>query len=175
MRTLYTLAYPTLSDAEADLIARFRAEHDARHTVVAPHFTMVFGCGAIAEAQYLQHVAAVARSSAPVNFCCRYAMLGTDDHGETACVYLVPDEGYSQLSLLHDRLYAGIMSPHLRLDIPFVPHITIGTLAERQVAKQLCDALNERGLHIQGAVSELAVGELMNGKVRNLASFKLEG
>lgn len=174
MRTLYALAYPVLSEADSGFIARFRAEHDARHALVAPHFTMMFGCSAVGEAEYLQHVAAVAREAAPIGFCCRYAMLGADDHdGKTAYVYLVPDEGYSQLSLLHDRLYTGVMAPHLRLDIPFVPHITIATHAERRVAKELCDALNKRGLHIQGAVEAVTVAALEDGKLNELAPFTL--
>jgi len=173
MCALYTLAYPTLSEADTYFIQQFRAEHDTRHNVVDPHFTMVFGCNAVAEAEYLQHIAAVAQNHFAINFSCRYAMLGADDQNKTAYVYLVPDEGYSQLSLLHDSLYTGVLSSHLRLDIPFVPHITIGTLADRLAAKQLCDVLNERGLCIQGSVSALTVGALENGKVNNLASLKL--
>ena len=100
-------------------------------------------------------------------------MLGSDDEDETVYVFLVPDEGHSGLSLLHDRLYTGPLPQYLRLDLPYIPHITIGTLTERHAAKQLCDDLNRSGLGIQGSVSSLAVGALANGKINNLASFKL--
>src|SRR5438067_3052922 len=98
MRKLYTLAYPSLREADASFIDRFRHEHDVRYRdVVAPHFTMAFACDAIEEANYRRHVEAVAQCNQPINFSCRYAMLGADDEDETAYVFLVPDEGYSQL------------------------------------------------------------------------------
>jgi 2'-5' RNA ligase len=174
MGTLYTLAYPTLSEADMRFIEHFHRQHDVRYRdVVAPHFTMVFGCSAVAAVEYSKHVAAVARATPRISFSCRYAMVGADDQDETAYVFLVPDEGYSQLSLLHDRLYTGVLAPHLRFDIPFMPHITIGTLGERKTAKQLCDALNEQGIAVHGSVDALTVGALENGKVKNVASFEL--
>ena len=101
-------------------------------------------------------------------------MRSTDrDHKWRLYVFLVPDEGCSGLSLPHDRLYTGALSAHLRLDLPYIPHITIGTLAERHAAKQLCDQLNRAGLGIHGSVNSLTVGTFANGKVNNLASFEL--
>jgi hypothetical protein len=101
-------------------------------------------------------------------------MIGADDLEATAYVFLVPDEGYSQLSLLHDRLYTGVLAPHLRLDLPFIPHITIGTLSDRHLAKKLCDALNAQRLSIVGSVDALTVGEFANGKVLSVQSFPLQ-
>jgi hypothetical protein len=59
-------------------------------------------------------------------------MLGADESG--SYVFLVPDEGSGALSLLHDRLYSGLLAS-LRIDLPYVPHITIGRCSERQKAK----------------------------------------
>lgn len=67
----------------------------------------------------------------------------------------------------------GPLSAHLRLDLPYIPHITIGTLAERHAAKQLCDQLNRAGLGIHGSVNSLTVGTFANGKVNDPASFEL--
>jgi 2'-5' RNA ligase len=174
MPALYTLGYPTLSETDAAFIQRFRSEHDLRYRdVVAPHFTLVFGCAAVAEEQYLQHVAAVAAQRPAVRFSCRYAMLGGDDQDQTAYVFLVPDEGYSDLSLLHDRLYRGPLEPHLRLDIPYIPHITIGTLSERGHAKELCDQLNREGVQIDGRVESVSVGAMENGRIQIRASYPL--
>jgi hypothetical protein len=64
------------------------------------------------------------------------AMLGAEDGAETPYVFPVPDEGYSALSLLHDRLYSGPLVRCLRLDLMYVPHITIGTCAGRYEAKE---------------------------------------
>ena len=172
---LYTLAFPSLSASDTAFIESFRAKHQAKQSkVVAAHFTMVFGCETVPQAEYLQHVESVTQASNSIKFACRYAMLGADDEDDSAYVFLVPNEGFAELSLLHDRLYSGVLSAHLRLDIPFVPHITIGRLAERHVAKSLCDALNSRGVNIEGSIGALTVGVRENEKIRSLASFELQ-
>jgi hypothetical protein len=171
---LYTLAFPSLSASDAAFIEGFRADHQAgQGALVAAHFTMVFGCSTVPRDEYMQHVESIAGASRPVRFTCRYAMLGADDEDATAYVFLVPNEGFAELSLLHDRLYTGVLSTHLRLDIPFIPHITIGMLAERQAAKSLCDALNRRHVNIDGSVESLTVGLRESGKIQSIARFEL--
>ena len=174
MRTLYTIAYPTLAAADFAFINEFRHQHDLPYRdVVRPHFTQVFGCRDIAEPDYLDHVAAVAKASQPINFVCRYAMLGADHALPIAHVFLLPDEGHSALSLQHDQLYTGALARHLRLDIPFTPHITIGTLDDRVAAKALCDGLNRDGLNICGQIGVLTVAALEDGKILDIAGFTL--
>jgi len=171
---LYTLAYPTLDASDRAFIERFRGEHDLRHRdVAAPHFTLVFGCDAVPEGTYRAHVAAVAGGTSAIRFSCRYAMLGTGDTAGTAHVFLVPDEGFAALALLHDRLYRGPLEPYLRLDLPYVPHITVGTLDDRSRAKQLCDALNEDGVRIDGRIESVCIGALVDGRIRDLVSSPL--
>ena len=149
MPLLYTVAYPEISPVDSSFIQTFRQQNDIPYRdVVAAHFTLVFGCRAIKESDYRAHIQEIACTFTPIHFCCRYAMLGADDQDDTAYVFLVPDEGYSQISLLHDRLYTGILEPHLRLEIPFIPHITIGTLKDWKLAKSLCDGLNRKGLKL---------------------------
>jgi hypothetical protein len=172
---LYTLAFPSLSASDSAFIEGFRAEHHgAQSKVVAAHFTMVFGCNSVAQAEYLRHVQGVAQTTGSVGFTCRYAMLGADNEDDAGYVFLVPDQGLAELSLLHDQLYTGILSSHLCMDIPFVPHITIGRLAERRTAKALCDTLNRRGIEIEGSVGSVTVGLLENGRIRGLARFELQ-
>lgn len=173
MNALYTLAYPTISAADADRLEIFRRRHDPHHAIVAAHFTMVFACRGIDELAYIEHVSSVSRASAPVSFSCRYAMLGTDDEDERGYVYLVPDEGFSGISRLHDALYSGLLSSHLRLDIPFVPHITLAASTDRSAVKSLCDELNAAGSAVYGTIEALSVASLQDGKVHNLAKFSL--
>src|SRR5687768_14170276 len=111
MPTLYTVSYPEVSPEASQFMQTFRNEHDLPYRdVVAPHFTMIFGCAAIPEEQYTKHVAAIARESRVLSFSCKYATLGADDSDDTAYVFLVPDEGYAAISLLHDRLYSGALA-----------------------------------------------------------------
>ena len=100
-------------------------------------------------------------------------MLGNDDETDIAYVFLVPDQGNAEISLLHDRLYTGILRPYLRLDLPCVPHITIGTTPSRNEAKQLCDELNQDGVLVEGSLTKLTVGFVDGGKFQNISAHAL--
>jgi 2'-5' RNA ligase len=69
----------------------------------------------------------------------------------------VPDEGHSQLIDLHDRLYTGLLSLELRLDIPYTPHITIAMNDSAQHCQSLADSLNAREIAIHGTIDALQV------------------
>lgn len=158
MRDLLTVAFPRMDEDDLAFLASFKADHSpAERRLVAPHFTLAFRCAHLAEQTYAAHVAAIAQRTKAIDFICRYAMLGADDESEEGYVFLVPEEGFAAIARLHDDLYTGEMEPHLRLDIPYVPHITIGRLKDRRRAKQLCDEFNARGLAIPGRISDLTV------------------
>lgn len=174
MRRLYTVAFPEVPLAAERFMRDFRqAHHRAAQAVVEPHFTLVFGCDQIAQVAYTDHVAAIAGNSEAIAFTCKYAMLGAGDEDGTACVFLVPDDGYAAISLLHDRLYSGALEPHLRLDLPFVPHVTIGSTTDRRHAKSLCDGLNQSGVAVEGVISALTVGVVEDGRFVALSTHAM--
>jgi 2'-5' RNA ligase len=174
MPRLLTVCYPELSPRAGAFVTEFRQQHEApRHERIQAHFTLVFGCTALGLDEYTRHVAAVAKTSKPIHFSCKYAMLGNDDETNIAYVFLVPDQCNAEISLLHDRLYTGPLRPHLRLDLPYIPHITIGTTASREAAKALCDELNHDGVAIEGSLSRVTVGFAEDGRFQNLSAHAL--
>lgn len=176
MLRLFTISLPEISAEASTFIDEFRKKHDLRRRdEVAAHFTLLFGCDAIGPDVYTSHVAAIAGSSSPIELSCRYAMLGADDEDDTAYVFLVPDQGYAAISRLHDRLYTGPLRAHLRLDLPYIPHITIGALQSRVEAKALCDELNERDLRVDGFLRTLVVGSIDGGQFKELSIHPLGG
>lgn len=170
---LYTVAYLNVSTSAGAFFDAFRQEHDPHVDVVAPHFTLVFGCKAVPETAYNEHIASVAQSTKSIRFHCKYAMLGADVVDDTAYVFLVPDEGNGSISLLHDRLYTGVLAEHLRLEFPYIPHITVASTKDRKMAKSLCDSLNRVGVDVEGTLRSLTVGALKDGKLRFLAEHRL--
>ena len=169
----YTVAYLSIPEDQAQWIQGFRQKHDPHFTVVEPHFTMVFGVRDVEESIYLEHVASVAMFSKPIQFRCSYAMLGADDIDDTAYVFLVPNEGNAEVSLLHDRLYQGVLQPYHRLEFPYIPHVTIASTKDFKQAKQLCDELNQAGVRVEGSLSSLSAGVLKDGKLQTLRGFPL--
>lgn len=173
MRTLYTIAPLAIADGDRAFIDDFRARHDPQAGIVEPHFTLIFACAAVGEADYLAHVRAVAAHAPAVDFSCRYAMLGADPRNTDGYVYLVPDAGHAALSRLHDHLHAGVLAPQRRLDLPFTPHVTIGRCRERAQARRLCDELNATPLQVDGRAEALVVGTVEGGRFVDLARFAL--
>jgi hypothetical protein len=135
---------------------------------------MVFGCGEVPESVYREHVRAVAQSQGVVRFSCRYAMVCNDDSNDNYYVFLVPDEGYSEISKLHDRLYRGVLAQYLRLDIPYVPHIGIATITDAQRIKALCDQLNSAGSAVHGQIDAISVCSYDGLKITDLETFQFQ-
>lgn len=171
MRKLYTVAFPTLSEDDARFIGAIRATHDRQASILGPHFTLLFGCEALDEASYLEHVRKIAASTAAFPFTCLEAE--SDDDDGRGVVVLVPDLGRGEITVLHDRLYTGPMAPHLRRDTHFVAHMTIGHAADAAAAAALCDALQADGVDVAGSIDALVVGCVEHGRFVELARFAL--
>jgi 2'-5' RNA ligase len=172
--SLLALCYPKLNAADQRFIDDFRHQHDHPYRdVVRPHFTMVFQVHDLAEPEFSEHVARVARVSQPLSFTCRYAMVHNDDSSDDYYVFLVPDEGFSELALFHDALYTNVLAPKLRLDIPYVPHVGIATLKNADRCKELADELNGKRLQIAGKVEAISVVEYNGQVVTDLRHFHL--
>lgn len=171
MRKLYTVAFPSLTAASARFIAQFRAQHDRQATLLGPHFTLLFGCDAVDEAAYLEHVRAVAAATPAFHIHCESAL--PDHDGDTGYVYLVPDRGRAQVEALHAALSTGPMAPHCRNDRGYIAHITVGHCATPAEAQALSDELDADGIDIAGGVDALVVGCVEQGRFVELARFAL--
>ncbi|KCZ90967.1 2'-5' RNA ligase family protein [Hyphomonas jannaschiana] len=176
-RQLFTLAFPETSPGARAWMDGVRAEHDqdfARR--VAPHFTLVFGDSSVPEEDYLQHVRTVASTAAPFPFACRRAVTGTDHQDETGYAFLVPDTGDSDILELRNQLHTGPFSGLLRVDIPYVPHITVGRFASVEAAGQICDSLNASGIEVSGRITALTVVAMdTQGTIQEIQAIPLSG
>jgi len=85
----------------------------------------------------------------------------------------VPDEGGAQIATLHDRLYAGALRPHLRSDIPFVPHMTIGAVQDLQFAERLAKELGVGSRTVRGVVGDMELVDVAEHRVRSITTFTL--
>jgi hypothetical protein len=85
----------------------------------------------------------------------------------------VPDDGYSQIVKLHDKLYSGLLAAEHRLDIDFIPHIGIGTSPDRYECKRMADEWNKKDFNIRGRISKLTIIEYKDKTVTDLESIGL--
>lgn len=170
---LLVVAYPELAAADLAWIEAIRAEHDPHATVIRAHLTLVFPLTGLPEATLVARVRDVAARTTAFAVELGAASVVKDVLGGQTHVFLVPDGGNGDLIRLHDRLYAGPLAPYLRLDVPFIPHLTVKAAPDPAACKALADDLNERGFLVRGAVSALDVVRYEGGRVATVARVPL--
>jgi 2'-5' RNA ligase len=170
---LLILAYPDLTDADRDRIEAIRARHDHAAGIVPAHFTLVYPLADLPAAELIAHAQSIAADTAPIPFATRIALPWPDATSHETQVFLVPDEGFSALARLHNHLYGGPLAPHLRHDLPSIPHITVARLADPRAAKAIADDLNALSFAIIGRIAKLDVIEHTPGRVQTLARLAL--
>jgi 2'-5' RNA ligase len=172
--SLLVVTYPVLSQTDYQWVQTIRATHDTLYYhVVAPHFTLVFPVESLAQEPFVAHIARQIRGVPPFRFVLRCAVLHQDPFTPSTQVFLVPDEGYSQFVKLHDRLYTGPLAPALRLDLPFIPHITVANSADPHAGKRVAETLNAQDFAIGGRVETLEVVWYDGTRVATVEQFLL--
>lgn len=171
---LVVLSYPVLSEPDYSWIQTVREKHDPlHHALVAPHFTFVFPDREEEVQSLADHVRAQSRGFGPIPFILRCASVVKDAFNETTHVFLVPEEGYGAMIRLHDALYRGRLAAKLRLDIPYIPHIGIGTSTDPQACKRLADQLNGQSLAVRGTIQKLDIASYDGRLVNSLEQIGL--
>mgnify|MGYP003700673579 FL=1 len=180
--SLVVLGRPRLKPADAAWITALRDRHGTELAApeLGPHVTLVFPTDATDATTATGHLAMVAGETPPLDLAFRCALSVLDPESGDSFVYLVPDEGFSSLVRLHDRLYSGPFAEALRLDLPYIPHITLARIAEAKLARALADDLNgqEPEIHARLETVELfRVGDDPGGTepARRLAEIPLRG
>ena len=79
----------------------------------------------------------------------------------------VPDEGYSRIVKLHDKL-----KDNLRLDLDFIPLIGIGNSQDRHKCKKMVDEWNKEEFELRGTISRLKIVRYENDVVTTIEEIK---
>jgi 2'-5' RNA ligase len=109
-------------------IEEFRKKHgDFTSNVVRAHVTLVFpiATAKIGEEDLKKHVENIASNFRGFN-----ANFSGFEKSWDNWLFLSVKEGFGRTEFvsLHDELYTGIVSPYLRKDLPFSPHISLALL-----------------------------------------------
>jgi hypothetical protein len=170
---LLVVAYPQLVAADYAWIQAIRRQYDAHYSLIAPHFTLVFPLNTIAQAACVAHIVASVKHTSSIFFSIRCAMIVKDAFSPLTHLFLVPDAGYSALIKLHDALYVDLLADHLRLDVAFIPHITIGGHIDPWVCKASADQINQQNICIQGCISAVDLISHENDTVTTIKRIAL--
>ena len=173
MTILACVGYPRLEESDHRWIESFRTRHDPQASRIRAHFTLVFPVELTAE-PIVEHLSALLQSARPIPFVLRRAEPVPDLVAGGSHVFLVPEEGRHEIVALHDQLYGGPLRPLLRLDIPFLPHITMGAAATRDECQRLADELNREALAVEGILEQVDLIEVTKEGVKPVIRFSLE-
>ena len=173
--SLVVLAYPDLAPADYALIQEFRRTHDRYFDLVAPHVALVFPVHGWAPDPFIAEIERQARGCRPFSICLRSAVFNKDASGSPYHCLLAPDEGFGGVVRLHDRLYAGELFPHRRLDIDFIPHVGVGNSADPNEVLRMVEHWNRQEFAIAGRLSVLDVGIFEPDSLRIIRRIPLDG
>ena len=154
---LHVVAYPDLPAADVERIQLCRRDHNSLYPVIGAHFTIVFSVPDMALSDFTAEIKKQISGISAIRFCLRSAVINKDAFSDYYDAFLVPDEGFSSIVKLHDRLYAGMLAPHHRLDISYIPHISIANATDPHFIKQIVNDWNAEELAISGSISSLDI------------------
>jgi 2'-5' RNA ligase len=154
---LLVISYPEIARKDWEWIQSFRQKHDSNYELVSPHISLVFEVSDIEPDEFISHAQLICGNCPAIDFRLRSSKVvqGIDD--KNWYLFLVPDEGYSKIIELHDKLYTGDLARHLRRDIPFIPHMTVGIFQKLDDCQKAEDELNDTQFDIPGRIISVDV------------------
>lgn len=171
---LLVLAYPQLSIVDHQRIQDYRRLHDELYyTVVDPHFTFVFPVDNMDVDSFIRDVESKFLGEHEIHFVLRCAVVNKDAFLDYYHTFLVPEEGFSKIVRLHDKLYSGLLQPHLRLDIDFIPHMGIANSKDSAQCKKMADEWNQGEFAIPGLIRQLNIVRFENNVVSHVRIIPL--
>ena len=162
-----------LEAARADLarIETLRHRHDPRAAIIPAHVTLVFPFETDDLSGITDHINQVIADHGPIALrLSAYLAVRAHDDSQSH-IFLVPDQGRAEIEALHDALYEGLLAGHLRRDIPFIPHVTLGACEFHDEAEDLVRVLGQVG--ITARLTRLQFVEFDGQSVTTHAAFEL--
>ena len=168
------LAYPKLNKSDYDWIQGVREKEDKRYYgVVEPHFTIVFATDKLDLDKLISHTQEKIQGMKSIDISLETTKTVKDDFQDIYHAFLIPSTGYDEITKLHDILYTGALASELREDLPYIPHVGIGTNKDEQPVKELTKQIDDSGQHITGSINELTIVEYDGTKVVDLQTLPL--
>lgn len=157
--------FPTIEEPDQlAAIADLRRRYDPLADLVQPHITLVFPFESEITGRKLRdHVRTCVQSIAP--FRARLSQV-TGHEGEY--LLLNVKHGNDDLVALHDLLYGGPLAQYLSTEYTFVPHLTVGRIADKQVWREAVQLSSAVSILVEFVVSEVSVYEIEPSGTRSL-------
>jgi len=97
-----------------------RDEYDPYKDLIDVHITIVFP-DQVDEQALIEHIEEILAGWTPFTICLKGLFLSFD-----RWLFLTVEEGNDKLVSLFEAMYTGLLAPHRRYDIEYIPHIGLG-------------------------------------------------
>ena len=171
---IMVIAYPEISKEDLNRIENFREKNDRYFNIIRPHFTIVFPVYDLKQKDFIDHVKKISDKFSKINFTLRSAVTVKDSFSDYWDVLLTPDDGSSRIRKLHDALYTGILITELRMDIPYIPHMTVGNDIDAFQCYNLVNELNNADIAVKGAIKRLSIAWYDGKSLENIEDIELK-
>lgn len=174
--------YPRISD---QAYHTFRNKYDPYAGLLPEHISFIFNVpSAIGKDRYVDHVESVLADKRPFDVTIS-GTYKTPDHW----LLMKVGEGNDVIINLHDEFYTGILTPFLRKDLPFIPHMGLGFFGieaynlsiptakiqlDKKKYRQAMKEMNADQMVYQTCIEELTMIELDEGltSCKNVKTFR---
>jgi 2'-5' RNA ligase superfamily len=169
------LAYPKLNMIDKKWINDLREKFDKLYYhVVNEHFTLVFATLYPNEIDFINEIKEQSKLLEKFSFSIRSSIMNNDKLSEYFYAFLVPDQGFSNIVKIHQKLYSGKINHTLLIDVDFVPHIGVGSFTDKFECKKLVNEINNSNIEINGKIDELDIIKYVNNKVETIDKIILK-
>ncbi len=130
------VCYPKFDGKTEEGIKVFRRKYDPFADSWKPHIPFIFPipCSEVKEEKLTEHIETVLKNWKPFPI-----HIGGFTKSWDHWLLLLLKEGNEEAIALHDELYTGMLSPYLRRDIEYIPHIGIGLFVKKDVEYNVLD------------------------------------
>jgi hypothetical protein len=135
---------------------------------VEPHFTLAIPYSEWNLEPYVAEIKQQSQGFQPYEFCIRCAVLSKDAFQDLYHVFLVPDEGYSQILKMHYQISGNRWFPYRLLDIDYTPHIGIGNTKDPHQCVEWVESWNREEFSISGKITALVIANYENDVVETI-------
>ena len=171
---LFVISYPDIDKADFDQIQLWRKELGPRdYALIDPHITFVYSVTPDMADLLAAHTSEIAASHGSIKFVKDRTLVRRVPGQDLWYLFLVPGIGSGELTQLHDRLQSGEFVRFFRKEMPFVPHITIGSFTDAATCAIAADKLAKEPIQIKATVSKLTMIHDQGERIELLQTFGL--
>ena len=158
---IYALVhYPNV---ESPRIHQFRKKYDPQVDLMAPHITLMFPVPeSVGEDNLVRHLESILWNWQPFLIHVQGVQISSDDH-----LFLMLQKGNANVIRLHHELYTSILVEYRRVDIPFVPHVTLGVfIGDSSNRECVLEEAKQLGIDQRGVLDKLHLVKVNDDRSR---------